>query len=349
MEVGRIAQAREDSPAQIARRATAVAVSALAPRTRAAAPKVSPATDAASSTSHSATPRSKRRALNDIIAGGVGGTLGFLVGHPLDTLKVRSQMMATTSAGEAVVASNAAPTFRHLMKGVGAPVAMAAALNASIFLTHGASTRTWDNCFGAPDGNNNHATNNKYTKSAVCGGVAGIASAFTMCPTEHIKTKLQTQSVTSSVVYKNSMDAARQIFVSHGTAGLFRGFNATLARQTPGFVVYFSIYERLKDRFGAERSMLASIAAGGIAGSCSWAVIYPIDFVKSRIQALPLDCGGAERSMGHVLREAVRHRGWRALYRGFGVTVLRAFPVNGIIFPTYEVTVRALNGMNFER
>ena len=55
-----------------------------------------------------------------------------------------------------------------------------------------------------------------------------------------------------------------------------------------------------------------------------------------------MDCKRSERSMAYVASDVIRKHGYSAMYRGFGVTILRAFPVNGIIFPVYEWTLEAL-------
>jgi len=87
------------------------------------------------------------------------------------------------------------------------------------------------------------------------------------------------------------------------------------------------------------------IAAGGLSGTLSWAIVYPLDLIKTRIQSLPHNCRARERGLVRVGSDVVRRHGWRALYRGFGITMMRAFPVNGIIFPTYEMTSEALGRM----
>jgi solute carrier family 25 carnitine/acylcarnitine transporter 20/29 len=46
--------------------------------------------------------------------------------------------------------------------------------------------------------------------------------------------------------------------------------------------------------------------------------------------------------MVNVARGVIESRGVGALYRGFGITMLRAFPVNGVIFPTYELVLSTL-------
>lgn len=287
-------------------------------------------------------------AVNDLIAGGIAGSAGIAVGHPFDSIKVRMQMMASGSVGNGGSAAAAISStgseygkITTLFRGIGAPVAMAALVNASIFTTYGESSRLWERYAGQYD-------SNTVSKQIVCGGFTGIVSSFIICPTEHVKVRLQTQRHGGNVVYRNSFDAAKRILASHGATGLYRGFASTCLRQAPGFAAYFGTYDELKaygqSYFGEDHLWMASIMAGGVAGSLSWAVVYPVDLVKSRIQALPLTATSAERAFLNIAERVVKQQGWASLYRGLGITVLRAFPVNGIIFPTYEVTSAMLNG-----
>ncbi|KAL7553723.1 hypothetical protein ACHAWF_017193 [Thalassiosira exigua] len=183
------------------------------------------------------------------------------------------------------------------MRGVAAPFAMAAFVNASVFACFGGSSRLWDSCARRGDGDP-RCRNGSAAKNAVCGGITGIASSFVLCPTELVKCKMQA----GSGAYDNSLDAARDIFRSHGVRGLYRGLSATVCRQSPGLAVYFACYDEIKQRLcrlggGIESSLAASILAGGISGSLSWAIVYPVDLVKSRVQILPLTTSRSERSM----------------------------------------------------
>ena len=60
------------------------------------------------------------------------------------------------------------------------------------------------------------------------------------------------------------------------------------------------------------------------------------------MRSLPHDCRECEQGMARVGSEIVRWHGWWGLVHGFGITIARVFPVNGIIFPTYEMTLEAL-------
>ena len=278
------------------------------------------------------TVKQSSNATHDLIAGGIAGSAGIFVGHPLDSLKVRMQM----SGGSIRNILSQSSTLGSVWNGLPAPLAGAAALNACIFLTYGSTTRLWDKYYTtSTNGNNDYS--NSLVKEAICGGITGFVSSFIMCPTEHIKTKLQLNATT----YRNSFHATQQIFKTHGFAGLNRGFISTAIRQSPGFCVYFGTYERLKDSLQSHNKIkfspfLASILAGGFAGSFSWAIVYPIDLIKSRIQALPLDCSKNERSIVHIGKAIIKEDGWKALYRGFGITVIRAFPVNAVILTCHS-------------
>lgn len=87
---------------------------------------------------------------------------------------------------------------------------------------------------------------------------------------------------------------------------------------------------------------LALNLAGGIAGTASWASIYPIDVVKSRLQTQDLR-HPQYRGMVHCAREIVRHEGARVLVRGLSATLLRAFPLNAVTISVYEWSLRELH------
>jgi hypothetical protein len=56
---------------------------------------------------------------------------------------------------------------------------------------------------------------------------------------------------------------------------------ATFTRETPGFAIYFSIYEFGKNKFYLEKNRditkMGSLILGAVAGIVSWIFIYPQD------------------------------------------------------------------------
>lgn len=160
---------------------------------------------------------------------------------------------------------------------------------------------------------------------AGCGSIAGVASALVSGPVEHVRIRLQLQgprapptiatvaveapaaaaSAVSSgtrafstvaaaaapVEYGGSVDAFRSIYSQHGLRGVFRGLPATGLREAVGCGMYFGVYEVAKRGFAESVGGVDNLGihhflmAGGLSGVLAWIPSYPIDIIKSKIQA----------------------------------------------------------------
>eukprot|EP00549_Striatella_unipunctata_P004981 CAMPEP_0118684916 /NCGR_PEP_ID=MMETSP0800-20121206/6923_1 /TAXON_ID=210618 ORGANISM="Striatella unipunctata, Strain CCMP2910" /NCGR_SAMPLE_ID=MMETSP0800 /ASSEMBLY_ACC=CAM_ASM_000638 /LENGTH=285 /DNA_ID=CAMNT_0006581703 /DNA_START=455 /DNA_END=1312 /DNA_ORIENTATION=- len=268
---------------------------------------------------------------HDLIAGGIAGSMSVFVGHPFDTIKVRMQSSASASTSHLWSSG--------LFRGLGPPLSSAAILNAIIFSSFGESSRLWD--LYLPQREELHPY-----KSFVCGCVAGFIQCNVLCPMEHVKCRLQLQQE-----YKNSWDATNGIARRHGVAALFRGWTATVWREVPAFGLYFAMYDWVKDFVSNKMKNTTSIStttwvpsavSGGVTGAATWALIYPFDVIKTRIQTMDIDTHLSSRRILSVGRSLVSQHGWSILVRGLGVCLMRAFPVNAIIFPVYEYSLGIL-------
>lgn len=87
-----------------------------------------------------------------------------------------------------------------------------------------------------------------------------------------------------------SVKTAIQIYKQHGFRKLYLGFNSTLLRET--FIgVYFGTYDFLKRFFTVDGklSQHGSFLSGGISGVTTWFIMYPVDYIKTRVQSDSLD------------------------------------------------------------
>lgn len=140
------------------------------------------------------------------------------------------------------------------------------------------------------------------TGSWMAGGFfAGFLSSFVIGPLELRKVKHQV-GLPKEII--------RQVPLS-------RGLGLTIARESPAHAVYFALYHHLKDMDAH------AFVAGAAAGLASWTVTYPIDVVKSRIQANPR----------LTLQDAI---GQGHFWKGFGLAATRAIVVNGTVFWLYD-------------
>lgn len=72
----------------------------------------------------------------------------------------------------------------------------------------------------------------------------------------------------------------------------------------------------------------------------------PLDVVKSRIQSdNPFQ--PQYKGMFHCFQKSYKMDGWRVFTKGIGVVALRAFPVNGAVFMTYEKSLKFFRELSF--
>lgn len=218
---------------------------------------------------------------------------------------------------------------------------------------------------------------------ATAGSLASLCSAFALCPTELIKVRLQaadlerSKATVASAAVGGGCDAvvkqqkqrppvagtlqvvARVWTEEGGLRGMYRGLGSTVAREMPGYYVFFLAYEASRtymnrwhhgDTVAAEPQedpTWVTMTAGAAAGTCLWLVVYPVDAVKSRIQATGAGDAGQCSSSGNFLKamvRAVRNEGPLALYRGLAPTLLRTVPASAVMFWTVERTNTLLTG-----
>lgn len=278
-------------------------------------------------------------------------------------MQVRLQTSDPSKATSMFGSVNSFGGVASLFRGMSAPLVSAAAVNAIIFSSYGMSSRVYDQyLLGKTNEPNNNLDDSDederdpWQKSFMCGSFAGLVQAVVICPMEHIKCRLQVQEGKGGPI-----KVASSIFKNHGVSGLYRGWWTTTIREIPAFGLYFSTYDYIKDTVNtllAQRdgivdedspmpaqhshAWLASAFAGGVSGCFTWAIVYPVDVIKTRIQTSPMDTPVSFLGAG---RQIVRQHGWRTMFRGLGITLIRAFPVNGTIFPVYEFTLNHISNL----
>eukprot|EP00043_Microstomoeca_roanoka_P018569 m.200367 g.200367 ORF g.200367 m.200367 type:complete len:224 (+) comp16854_c3_seq1:199-870(+) len=180
----------------------------------------------------------------ELLGGTVGGVLQVIVGHPLDTVKVRMQSstyyrslwhcLSDTLKQEGAMA---------FYKGVGPPIVMAGVLNGVLFGTNGTMKRVVAHvCNTRPDA----LTTPQVLATAWM--TAPVYAAF-VTPVELIKCRLQVQSSHRAALYKGPFDVIGKIVRSEGFFGLFIGYKVTVMTRLVGSPFYFVSYDFLKKKF----------------------------------------------------------------------------------------------------
>ncbi|MEQ2314269.1 hypothetical protein AMECASPLE_010386 [Ameca splendens] len=276
----------------------------------------------------------------DFAAGCVGGAAGVLVGHPFDTVKkasspgkVRLQVQnvdkplyrGTFHCFQSIVRQE---SMLGLYKGIGSPMMGLTFINAIVFGVQGNAMRKLER--------------DTPLNQFLAGAAAGAIQCVICCPMELAKTRMQMQGTgekkSKKKMYKNSLDCLVRIYKKEGFKGINRGMVTTLMRETPGFGVYFLAYDMLTRSLGCEPEdpyMIPKLLfAGGMSGIASWLSTYPVDVIKSRLQADGVGGVNKYNSIMDCVKQSLQKEGYRVFTRGLTSTLLRAFPVNATTFAT---------------
>lgn len=217
-----------------------------------------------------------------------------------------------------------------------------------VFQTYAILSRAFDSSVSASDPPS--------YKGVVLGGVGtGAIQSIMLSPVELVKIRLQLQNVShanlhGAASYKGPVSVAKSILKTEGIKGIYRGFVITVLRDAPAHGVYFWTYEYMREQFhpgcrkNGQENLRTMLTAGGLAGVASWLCCYPLDVVKTRLQAQTPSPSSPLKYKGILdcFRRSVKEEGYCVLWRGLGTAVARAFVVNGAVFAAYEIALRCL-------
>lgn len=280
----------------------------------------------------------------EAICGGIGGAIGIVVGAPFDLVKVRMQVFPDIYKSSLVAFRDIVREegVRGIFKGTLSPVAVQGLLNSLLFAGKYAVSK-----FLFP---HNHSTNSlSHAEEYISGSCGGFLQCIVLVPSDVVKCRMQIDNISNSTgapKMNGIMDCISQIYKSEGISGFYKGFWSTALREIPSLGTYFFTYQLLRKLWtppGQETSHFVTLISGGLAGSASWAVVYPMDLIKSNIQISTANDGKPTSILGMARYLWSRHRSIGAFYQGIGPTVLRAFPVNAVTFYFYELIKKKLH------
>lgn len=167
------------------------------------------------------------------------------------------------------------------------------------------------------------------------GATAGTAQFVATNPMEIVKIRMQTTHG------QTTMQVVREL----GFRGLYTGAPATLLRDIPFSMLYFSTYGFLRQKWTDEHGNIGGMKAflaGGLAGIFSAAAVTPADVIKTRLQAKPAPGQVPYAGIMDCYSQIVAKEGHKALFRGAGPRVIVIAPLFAIALAMYELQKKLL-------
>nr|XP_021323856.1 calcium-binding mitochondrial carrier protein Aralar2 [Danio rerio] len=177
------------------------------------------------------------------------------------------------------------------------------------------------------------------------GSVAGAVGATAVYPIDLVKTRMQNQRSSGSLVeelmYKNSLDCFKKVVRYEGFFGLYRGLVPQLLGVAPEKAIKLTVNDFVRGKTLQKDGSVplpAEILAGGCAGGSQVIFTNPLEIVKIRLQVAGEITTGPRVSAFSVIRDL----GFFGLYKGAKACFLRDIPFSAIYFPCYAHTKAAL-------
>ncbi|KAB2574126.1 hypothetical protein BFW01_g1407 [Lasiodiplodia theobromae] len=340
----------------------------------------------------------------DFWAGYLSGAAGIIIGNPLDLIKTRLQA-GPAAAPASRSATPDAINWRNAgnyVRGATAPILGYGALNAILFVSYNRTLSLL--------GEGDYSNPRSLARVFWAGAVGGFATFVVSAPTELVKCRAQVYdsmprgrggavsgegggSSSSGGGKVSSWAVARETWRAEGLKGFYHGGVVTGVRDAVGYAFYFWSYELSKRLINSpedtqRQAALKVLLCGGIAGIVTWASIFPLDVIKTRVQTQqawtaspatvaaatanlhrhrspPLPSGerasllprqapsstAPTRRMGawEITKHSYRTEGLAVFFRGLGICSVRAFIVNAVQWAVYEWVMQLMREKSSEK
>ncbi|KAE9610184.1 putative mitochondrial carrier protein [Lupinus albus] len=269
------------------------------------------------------------------IAGAIAGAASRTATAPLDRLKVVLQVQTeSASIMSAVMKIWKQDGLLGFFRGNGLNVVKVAPESAIKFYAY----EMLKNVIGEAQGNNSADIGTAGRLFA--GGMAGAVAQMAIYPMDLIKTRLQTCASEGGRVPKLSR-LTKDIWVHEGPRAFYRGLVPSLLGMIPYAGIDLTAYDTLKDMskrylLDSEPGPLVQLGCGTISGAVGATCVYPLQVIRTRLQAQSRNSSNAYKGMSDVFWKTLKDEGFRGFYKGLVPNLLKVVPAASITYMVYE-------------
>ncbi|PWA94417.1 hypothetical protein CTI12_AA062010 [Artemisia annua] len=275
-----------------------------------------------------------------LIAGGVAGAASRTATAPLDRLKVALQVQTTRAAiGPAVKNIWKEGGIVSFFRGNGLNVVKVAPESAIKFYTY----ELLKDFIGGGD-KDDIGTSGRL----LAGGMAGAVAQTAIYPMDLVKTRLQTYVCEVGKV-PSLGKLSKDIWVQEGPRAFYKGIIPSLLGIVPYAGIDLAVYEKLKEMsktyicVDSEPGPLAQLGCGTISGALGATCVYPLQVVRTRMQAHRPNGADAYKGMSDVFMKTYQKEGARGFYKGLFPNLLKVIPAASITYMVYEAMKKTLD------
>ncbi|EHA8588046.1 calcium-binding mitochondrial carrier protein SCaMC-1 [Cocos nucifera] len=182
----------------------------------------------------------------------------------------------------------------------------------------------------------------------IAGGLAGAVAQTVIYPMDLVKTRLQTYSCEGGKV-PSLGTLSKDIWLHEGPRAFYRGLIPSLLGIIPYAGIDLAAYETLKDMSktyilkDTEPGPLVQLGCGTISGALGATCVYPLQVIRTRMQAQRTYSTTAYQGMSDVFWRTLQHEGFSGFYKGIFPNLLKVVPSASITYLVYETMKKSLS------
>ncbi|KAJ8772469.1 hypothetical protein K2173_027646 [Erythroxylum novogranatense] len=179
------------------------------------------------------------------------------------------------------------------------------------------------------------------------GGMAGAVAQTAIYPLDLVKTRLQTSACEGGRA-PNLGVLTKDIWVHEGPRAFYKGLVPSLLGIIPYAGIDLAAYETLKDMsrtyilHDTEPGPLVQLGCGTISGALGATCVYPLQVIRTRLQAQRSNSATAYKGMSDVFWRTLQNEGCRGFYKGLFPNLLKVVPAASITYMVYEAMKKSL-------
>ncbi|SCU84715.1 LAMI_0C08592g1_1 [Lachancea mirantina] len=298
-----------------------------------------------------------KRLRNEVTAGLTSGLLTTVVTHPLDLVKLRLQLLATSNPSQGYDyiirgilkdSTGIKSLIPELYRGLGVNILG----NATAWgLYFGLYRYSKDAVFSIWTGHRRNEISSNFEVDRQMGPflylfsatLSGLTTAVLTNPIWVVKTRIMSTNARAEQSYRSTWDGIRQLYTSEGLSGFWRGLGPSLLGVAQG-ALYFTLYDSLKKHYfaatGVKRdtqlSNFENIFMTSISKMISVSAVYPFQLLKSNLQSFEAQLHQNSFQATTLVKSIYAAKGLKGLYKGLSANLIRAVPSTCITFCVYE-------------
>jgi solute carrier family 25 phosphate transporter 23/24/25/41 len=268
-----------------------------------------------------------------LFSGGAAGAVSRTVTAPIDRIKVTLQAATGRSPGIMSTVRQVATAEgpRAFFRGNGVNVLKVAPETATKFIAFDVLKKMI-----ARDPDNASASDR-----FIAGGAAGAIAQTLVYPLETVKTRM---TVSVPGTYSSIRHCLVATASSEGIPALYRGLVPSAMGIVPYAGIDLAVNSLLKDyvaseceKRGEEPGIFTLLGCGMLSSTTAMFLTYPLNFVRTRLQASGLPGRPVYTGLGDVVRQTVKADGFAGLYRGTLPNLMKVLPATSVSYAVFEL------------